>query len=162
MTISVFQVYTTTWYGNYKRHIAYVGLISCSISCNDLKSTKHYFQTTSCVQCPGEARHKISPLRWRNYGRDGVSNHQPHDFSLKSLFGRRSKKTSKFRVTGLCAGNSPGTDEFPAQMASNAENIFIWWRHHGIWISYIYWVLNRACCTPKQLINFREVVEEWK
>ena len=27
-------------------------------------------------------------------------------------------------------GNSPGTGEFPAQMASNAENISIWWRHH--------------------------------
>ena len=39
-------------------------------------------------------------------------------------------KTSKLRVTGLCAGNSPGTGEFPAQMASNAENVSIWWRHH--------------------------------
>ena len=27
---------------------------------------------------------------------------------------------------------SPGTGEFPAQMASNAENVSIWWRHHGI------------------------------
>ena len=26
---------------------------------------------------------------------------------------------------------STGTDEFPAQMASNAENVSIWWRHHG-------------------------------
>ena len=25
-----------------------------------------------------------------------------------------------------------GTGEFPAQMASNAENVFIWWRHHEI------------------------------
>ena len=25
----------------------------------------------------------------------------------------------------LCAGNSPGTGEFPAQMASNAENVSI-------------------------------------
>ena len=41
------------------------------------------------------------------------------------------KKTSKLRVTGLCAGNSPGTGEFPAQMASNAENVYIWWRHHA-------------------------------
>ena len=39
-------------------------------------------------------------------------------------------KTSKLRATGLCAGNSPGTGEFPAQMASNAENVSIWWRHH--------------------------------
>ena len=48
---------------------------------------------------------------------------------LNRLFRRRSKKTSKLPVTGLCAGNSPGTGEFPAQMASNAENVSIWWRH---------------------------------
>ena len=49
---------------------------------------------------------------------------------LKRLFRRRSKKTSKFRFTGLCGGNSPVTGEFPAQRASNAENVSIWWRHH--------------------------------
>ena len=70
-------------------------------------------------------------LRWRHNGRNGVSNHQPHDCLLNRLFRRRSKKTSKFRVTGLCAGNSPGTGEFPAQLASNAENVSIGWRHHG-------------------------------
>ena len=69
-------------------------------------------------------------LRWRNNGRDSVSNHQPHDCLLKRLFRRRSKKTSKLRVTGLCTRNSPGTCEFPAQMACNAENASIWWRHH--------------------------------
>ena len=41
-------------------------------------------------------------------------------------------KTSKLRVTGPCAGNAPGTGEFPAQMSSNAENASIWWRHHEI------------------------------
>ena len=40
------------------------------------------------------------------------------------------KKTSKLHVTGLSVGNSPRTGEFPAQMASNAENVSIWWRHH--------------------------------
>ena len=40
---------------------------------------------------------------------------------------------TKLRVTGLCAGNSPVTSEFPAQMASNAKNVFIWWRHHALW-----------------------------
>ena len=39
-------------------------------------------------------------------------------------------KTSKLLVTGLCGGNSPGSGEFPAQRASNAENASIWWRHH--------------------------------
>ena len=67
---------------------------------------------------------------WRHNGRDGVSNHQPHDCLLHRLLKRRSKTTSKLRVTGLCEGNSPGTGEFPTQMASNAENVSIWWRHH--------------------------------
>ena len=69
-------------------------------------------------------------LRWRHNGRDSVSNHQPHHCLLNRLFRRRSKKTSKRRVTGLCAWNSPGTGEFPAQKASNAENVSIGWRHH--------------------------------
>ena len=51
---------------------------------------------------------------------------------LNRLFGRRSQKTSKLRVTGLCVGKSPRTGEIPAQMASNAENISIWWRHHDV------------------------------
>ena len=72
----------------------------------------------------------LNTLQWRHNGRDSVSNHQPRDCLLNSLFKRRSKKTSKLRVTGLCAGNSPVIDEFPTQMASNVENGFIWWRHH--------------------------------
>ena len=72
----------------------------------------------------------LCTLQWRHNGLDSVSNHQPHHCLLSRLFGRRSKKTSKLRVTGLRAGNSPGTGEFPAQMASYAENVSIWWRHH--------------------------------
>ena len=71
-------------------------------------------------------------LRWHHDETDGVSYHQPHHCLLNRLFGRRSKKTPKLRVTGLGAGNSPGTGEFPAQMASNAENVSIWWRHHVV------------------------------
>ena len=74
----------------------------------------------------------VNTLRWRHDGHDGVSNHQPHHCLLNRLFGCRSKKTSKLRVNGLCVGNSPGTGEFPAQMASNAENVSLWWRHHDI------------------------------
>ena len=73
----------------------------------------------------------LPTLRWRHDGRDGISNHQPHDWLFNRLFRRRSKKTSKLRATGLCAGNSPGNGEFPAQMASNAENVPISWRHHN-------------------------------
>ena len=60
-----------------------------------------------------------------------VSNHRRLDCLFNRLFRRRSKKTSKLRVTGLCEGNSLVTCEFSAQMASNAENVSIWWRHHG-------------------------------
>ena len=67
--------------------------------------------------------HLIS-LRCRHNGCDSVSNHQPHDCLLNRLFRRRSKKTSKLSVTGLCVGNSLGTGEFSTQMASNAENYF--------------------------------------
>ena len=62
-------------------------------------------------------------FQWCHNERDGVSNHQPHGCLLNRLFRRRSKKTPKLRVTGLCEGNSPVTDEFPAQRASNAENV---------------------------------------
>ena len=68
-----------------------------------------------------EIQQKPLPLQWRHNERDIVSNHQPHDCLLSRLFGCRSKKTSTLRVTGHCAGNSPGTGEFPAQMVSNAE-----------------------------------------
>ena len=75
-------------------------------------------------------RKRLLSLRWRHNDHADVSNHQPHGCLLNRLFRRKSKKTSKLRVTGHCAGNSPGTGEFPAQMASYAENISIWWRHH--------------------------------
>ena len=73
-------------------------------------------------------------LRWRHTERDGISNHQPHDCVLNRLFRHRRKKTSKLRVTGLCEGNSSLTDEFPAQNASNTENVSRWWRNHGVWL----------------------------
>ena len=72
-------------------------------------------------------------LHHTHYDTERVSFVYIHTYStclLNRSFGRRSKKTSKLRVTGLCVGNSPETGEFPAQMASNAENVSIWWRHH--------------------------------
>ena len=62
-----------------------------------------------------------STLQWR---------HQPQHCLLNRLFRHRSRKTSKLRVTGLCAGNSAVIGEFPAQRDSNAENVSIWWRRH--------------------------------
>ena len=70
-----------------------------------------------------------SSLQWRHNKCDGVSNHRCFDCLPHRLSRRRSKKTLKLRVTGLCEGNSPVTGEFPAQSASNSENVSIWWRH---------------------------------
>ena len=90
-------------------------------------------------------------LHWRHNDHDGVSNHQPHGCLLNRWFRRGSKKTSKLRVTGLCAGNSPGTGEFPAHMTSNAENVSIWWRHHVQLLSHgrekliVEWIYPLEC-----------------
>ena len=92
-------------------------------------------------------------LQCRHNERDGVSNHQPHACLLNVLFGRRSKKTSKLRVTGFCTGNSPVTSEFPTQRASHVENVSIWWRHHEAskkspWTKVVKgWIVlgNRSC-----------------
>ena len=69
-------------------------------------------------------------ILWRHNGHSGVSNHQPCNSLLNLVLRRRSKKTLKLRVTGLCAGNSPVAGEFSPQMASKSANVSIWWRHH--------------------------------
>ena len=54
-----------------------------------------------------------STLPWRHNDHGGVPNHQPHDCLLNRLFRRRSKKTSKLPVTGLCERNSSGPVNSP-------------------------------------------------
>ena len=89
------------------------------------------------INQPHSLWNSIDSLLLRHDDCDGVSNHQPRDCWVNSLFRCRSKKTSKLRITGLCEGNSPVTGEFPAvtgefpaQRTSNAEKDCIWWRHH--------------------------------
>ena len=48
----------------------------------------------------------IWALEWRHDERDSVTNHRRLDGLLNHLFRRRSRITSKLRVTGLCEGNS--------------------------------------------------------
>ena len=52
-------------------------------------------------------------LHRRHNDHDDVSNHQPHGGLLNRLLKRRSKKTSKLRVTGLCVRNSAGPVNSP-------------------------------------------------
>ena len=49
----------------------------------------------------------------------------------------QTKHQSSASLT-ICAGNSPETGEFPAQTASNAENVSIWWRHHKTLTFHVY------------------------
>ena len=87
-------------------------------------------------------------LQWCHNERDGVSDHRRLGGLFSRLFKRRSKETSKLHVTGLCAGNSPVTGEFPSQRTSNAENVFMWCRHHGLWTS------NSNSPTPSCAITY--------
>ena len=89
----------------------------CSVSvkeCYTVEACSYVYTVANCIVFGSQYRYH------NEY--DGVSNHQPRDCLLSGLFRRRSKKASKLRVTGLCAGNSPVTGEFPAQRASNASS----------------------------------------
>ena len=44
-----------------------------------------------------------------------------------NAYQRKHQSSASLAFVG---GNSPVTGEFPAQMASNAKNVSIWWRHH--------------------------------
>ena len=72
-----------------------------------------FYEMDVCMHSTKHCWNAGFSLRWRHDGRDIVSNHQPHDCLLGRVFRRRSKKTSKLRVTGLCAGNSPGPVNSP-------------------------------------------------
>ena len=100
-------------------------------------------------------------LQWRHNEHASISNHQPNDYLLNGLFGRKSTVTSKLRITGLCVGNSAGTGEFPAQKASKAENVSIWWRHHGSDENYsVYWYHYENIRTQRWLGYFFRLITE--
>ena len=92
----------------------------------------------------------------RHNGRNGDSNHRPLDCLLNRLFRRRSEKTSRLSVTGLCEGNSPMTGEFPAQRASKAENVSTWWRHQDIIVGRL--SAGKACFSLWGFSNMSIVV----
>ena len=115
--------------------------------------------------------HDDYPLRWRHNVHDGVSNHQPHHCLLNRLFGCRSKKTSTFRVTGLCAGNSPGTGEFLAQMASNMEmfpfdDVIMHAKNVPLTTQYAeipqQYVASSHICTARWQINMADKMIDWR
>ena len=116
-------------YYHIHNELLFVHIMTC-------QATRHYLSPlltfVAGASCPYQGTVSFTTLQWCHNELDGISNHQPQDYLLNRLFGHRSKKTSKLCVTGLCVGNSSGTGEFPAQMASNVENVSIWWRHHDL------------------------------
>ena len=106
------QYYTGTWHHQvFIRH----GISSMShnwvfvfliINFNHLLYTNIKNIMYKYISC-NNSEHDSLSLQWCQNGHSGVSNHQPHNCLLNSLFRRISKKTSKLHVTGLFAVNSP-------------------------------------------------------
>ena len=160
------------WLGHAIWWFVYVTLPEDVISDNCYQCNKHYHINLPATEvrtfweydANNKAVDALSPyvtrtwtaialaLLWRHNGPDGVSNHQPHDCLLNRSFRCRLKKISKLHFTGLCGGNSPVTGEFPAQMASNAEKVSIWWYHHGLGYN--------GSCLPWQLQYFHVSLEK--
>ena len=98
-------------------------------------------------------------LQWRHNEQNGVSNHRRLDCLLNRSVRRRSKKTSKLRVTSLYEENSPVTGEFPAQKVSNAENVSIWWRYHVAACSSVVLCLPSNECKDAALTVLRFLIQ---
>ena len=115
-------------------------------------------------------------LQWRHNEHDGISNHRRLDRFInrlfRRLFRRRSKKISKFRITGLCGGNLPLAGESPSQRAATRKMIPSncqiscqkFELHHKIWISYLYCMCCRYLSNSTLLIliisNLCELLHE--
>ena len=122
---------------------------SCTEPCNEIHP--YLFWDWGAVRIPFDGVFTRS-LQWRPNECNDVSNHRRLDGLLSHLFRRRSKKSSKLRVTfsvllAFLCGEPPVTDGFPSQRASNTENISIWWRHHAPCVS----VLGSAQDRPHSL-----------
>ena len=83
---------------------------------------------------------------------------KPRECLFNHSFRRRSKKTYNLRVTGLCVGNSPH------KKASNAENVFIWWRQHDIGVCILVCFLRSISLKHLALVTHlcnNELVHRW-
>ena len=94
----------------YKRHFRGCRASLGKCQCSRTRACQNPYPYRSRNECRADIR---GTLQWRHNDHDGVSNHQPHGCLFNRLFRRRSKKTSKLRVTGLCVGNSPGPVNSP-------------------------------------------------
>ena len=83
-----------------------------------------------CMRCFAVCVLSKSLLSVSHYN-DVIMNKMAFRLFTQPFVQAQIKENIKVRVTDLCAVNSPVTGEFPAQRASNTENVSIWWRHHA-------------------------------
>ena len=105
----------------------------------------------------------IYTLHWLHNERYGVSIYQHLHCLLSRLFKRTSKKNNKAPRHWPFQGNPPVAGGFPSRRASNAENVFIWWRHHefnsSVPMELICWdtmspeVTILVKCQPRSALN---------
>ena len=67
----------------------------------------------------------VCTLQWRHNERHWVSNHRHFDCILIACSGADQRIHQHSALLAFVTG------EFPAQKASNAENVSIWWRHQA-------------------------------
>ena len=88
-----------------------------------------WFDTYLIYQCR-RASAKHLTFQWRHNERDGVSITGISTVYSTVCSEADQPKTPKPRGIRLCEGNLPVTGGFPAQRASNVENVSMWLRHH--------------------------------
>ena len=74
-------------------------------------------------------RNQLYALQWRHNDHGGSPASR---LFTKSFIQAKIKEHIKAPLHWPLCGEFTGTGEFPAQRASYAENVSIWWRHHGI------------------------------
>ena len=97
--------YAHIWFIMCTHYESYMRVITCWVAWTHIAALVQ--ETAWRCRTGDKLLHEPNILHWRHNGHNSVSNHQPHDCLFSRLFPSRSKETSKLRVTGLCAGNSP-------------------------------------------------------
>ena len=104
--------------------------------CSGSKVISNLNVTSSVVQ--------FFTVQWRHNERDGVFKHWCIYCSLNHLFRRRSQKTSKLRVNGLCEGNSPVTGEFPLKGPLTRKLLVNKYFHTWFWLTGVVMLVNQG------------------
>ena len=118
-------------------------------------------QTDSTIYC-SDLRHTFIALQWRHNERDGLSNHRRRGCLLNRLFRRRSQKTSKLRVTGLCEGiqrwpvNSPHKGPVTRKMVPFDDAIM-----ECCILGALVQVWRVAYSVPSHYLNHSELIINW-